>query len=233
MKAWLFGAAALPLALYLALHTEPAATRIPSNALLLEESGGTYSNASRLEPSPDARRYWADAMAGTIYRSAFDGTSAEALISDVGIPYGMAFDADAQALLWTNAAAETVQKVELAGGAAITLATAFEEPYAIDISSETELAFFTATGNVVYRNSIDTQTGTESSQEILSLPETETIHGLALDTKNGTLYVGDDNGRMTRKIVLANNSVQALPHTDTEVAPDLGPVDATALIDDR
>ncbi len=220
MKTWIVGTALLSLAIYLLLHAEPAATRAPSSALVIQGTKGTYSDGSRSEPTADTRLYWADSMTGTIRRSAIDGSAMEIVADGVGIPYGMAFDADAQALLWTNAAAETVQKLDVAGGKAAALTTSFEEPYAIDISSETEQAYYSATANIVYRNGYDKQTGGETSSAILTLPDTETIHGLALDAANGILYIGDINGRMTRKLVLAGQVAKALPHTDTEVPPD-------------
>lgn len=223
MRTWIVSAAFLLSVLYLLFHTEPAATRVQSSALVIQGTKGTYSDGSRSEPTADTRLYWADSMAGTIRRSAIDGSAMEIVADGVGIPYGMAFDADAQALLWTNAAAETVQKLDVAGGKPVALTTSFEEPYAIDISIETEQAYFSATANIVYRNGYDKQTGGETSTAILTLPDTETIHGLALDTENGVLYIGDINGRMTRKLVLAEQVAKPLPHTDTEVPPDSSP----------
>lgn len=226
MRTWIISAAFLPLALYLLLHTEPAATRVQSSALVIQGTKGTYSDGSRSEPTTDTRLYWADAMTGAIHSSALDGSAMEIVATGAGLPYGMAFDADAQALLWTNAAAETVQKVAVAGGEPITLATAFEEPYPIEASTEAEYVVYTATANIVYRNTIDVRTGEENSAEILVLPETEAIHGLALDGENGVLYVGDSNGRMIRKFALAGKDAQLLPHTDTEVPPDSAPAGA-------
>ncbi|NOT86817.1 MAG: hypothetical protein HOP03_01380 [Lysobacter sp.] len=223
MRTWIVSAAFLLLALYLLLHTEPAATRVQSSALVIQGTKGTYSDGSRSEPTADTRLYWADAMTGTIRRSAFDGSAMEIVAAEAGLPYGMAFDAETQVLLWTDSAAETVRSVAVAGGVPTTLATAFEEPYAIDVSTGTEFAFYTATANIVYRNTIDVQTGQESSIELLTLPDAETIHGLALDSDNGVLYVGDGNGRMIRKFSLAGKEAHLLPHTDTEVPPDSTP----------
>jgi DNA-binding beta-propeller fold protein YncE len=230
VKTWIVSTALLSLAVYLLLHTEPAATRVQSSALVIQEADGSYVNGSRANPSADTRLYWADAATGAIRRSAIDGSAMEIVADGVGIPYGMAFDQDTQALLWTDAAAETVQKLNVAGGQPDTLMTSFEEPYAIDISTGTEQAYYSATANIVYRNGYDAQTGGETSTAILTLPDTETIHGLALDTTNGILYIGDINGRMTRKLELAGQTAQSMPHTDTEVPPDAGAPGATPAI---
>lgn len=226
MRTWIVSTAILLFVLYLLLHIEPAATRVQSSALVIQATKGTYSDGSRSEPTADTRLYWADAMTGTIRRSALDGSAMEIVAAEAGLPYGMAFDAEAQALLWTDSAAETVRSVAVAGGVPTTLATSFEESYAIDVSTGTEYAFYTATANTVYRNTIDVQTGQESSIALLTLPDTETIHGLALDSGNGALYIGDENGRMTRKFALAGKETQLLPHTDTEVPPDSTPASA-------
>ena len=231
VRTWFVSTALLLFVLYLLLHTEPAATRVQSSALVIQGTKGTYSDGSRSEPTADTRLYWADAMTGTIRRSALDGSAVEIVAAEAGLPYGMAFDAEAQVLLWTDSAAETVRIVAVAGGAPTTLATAFEEPYAIDVSTETEYAFYTATANTVYRNTIDVQTGQESSIELLTLPDTETIHGLALDSGNGVLYVGDENGRMIRKFALTGKEAQLLPHTDTEVPPDSTPAGALPALE--
>ena len=51
------------------------------------------------------------------------------------------------------------------------------------------------------------------------LPDTEQVHGLALDPATMTLYVGDINGRMTRKVDLNNNIAERLIHTESEPYP--------------
>jgi DNA-binding beta-propeller fold protein YncE len=231
-KAWLSSAVGLPMLLYLTFHAQTAATRTETNSLAIAEVSGVYTDTSRSDPAPGSKLYWADVEAGAIRTSDIDGKIQQTLVASVESPYGMAFDVDAQALLWTSAAAEVVQKIAVSGGKPRTLATAFEEPYAVDItdiSAQTAQAYLAATASTVYRNTFDLQTGEETSVVLAIFPESQPIHGLALDAEQGILYVGDINGRMTRKISLSDSATQDLIHTETEMYPGQAPGDTPVL----
>jgi hypothetical protein len=219
MKHKLITASALLLVGYFALHSRIGVSKIESSSLMIVEQTGLYVDSPRYDPEPGAMRYWVDATEGALRKSLPDGASQEDLAASLDIPYGLAFDLGAQSLLWTSAGDETVQALPVSGGKPVALLTEFEEPYAIDVSTQSVRAFYTATANVVYRNTIDLQSGEESSQELLVLPDTEQVHGLALDPATMTLYVGDINGRMTRKIDLNNNIAERLIHTESEPYP--------------
>lgn len=222
-RAWLAGALALATLLAAVFYARDAETRVASEVLAIEERDGGYAESSRTEPSPKAKLYWADAEAGVIRRCDLSGGAVETVIDSLGIPYGIAFDGDTQELLWTDAGAERVQKLALAGGETRTLTAAFEEPYAIDISTENELAYYAAVGSVVYLNRLNQATGEESNEPLLTLGDTETIHGLALDAEKGVLYIGDANGRMTRGVHLKTMEMRALANTETEMPPGQTP----------
>ena len=219
MKHKLMSASALLLVAYFALHSRIGVTKIESSSLMIAEQAGMYIDSSRYDPEPGSMRYWVDATEGVLRKSLPDGASQEDIAASLDIPYGLAFDLGMQSLLWTSAGGETVQTIPVGGGKPVALISEFEEPYAIDISTENERAYYTATGNVVYRNAVDLQSGEESSKELLVLPDTEKVHGLALYPATMTLYVGDINGRMTRKIDLNKNIAERLIHTESEPYP--------------
>ena len=231
-RTWLAGAIALATLLAAVFYARDAQTRVASEVLAIEERDGGYVESSRTAPSPDARLYWADAEAGVIRRCALGGGPVETVVDSLGIPYGIAFDGDTQELLWTDAGGERVQKLALAGGETRNLVAAFEEPYAIDISTESELMYYAAVGPIVYRNRLNQATGEETNEPLLTLKDTETIHGLALDAERGVLYVGDANGRMTRGLQLKTLELRALANTETEMPPGQTPkgaiLDSTA-----
>lgn len=219
MKHKLMSASALLLIAYFALHSRIGVTKMESSSLMISEQAGMYIDSSRYDPEPGSMRYWVDATEGALRKSLPDGASQEDIAASLDIPYGLAFDLGSQSLLWTSAGGETVQAIPVGGGKPVALISEFEEPYAIDVSTESERAFYTATANVVYRNAIDLQSGKESSDELLVLPDTEQVHGLAFDPATKTLYVGDINGRMTRKIDLDKNIAERLIHTESEPYP--------------
>lgn len=219
MKNKLICASALLLISYFAFHSRIGVTKIESTSLMIAEQAGMYIDSSRYDPESGAMRYWVDATQGALRKSLPDGASQEDIATSLDIPYGLAFDLGSQKLLWTSAGGETVQMIPVGGGKPVELLTEFEEPYAIDISTENERAYYTATSNVVYRNAVDLHSGEESSKELLVLPETEEVHGLALDPATMTLYVGDINGRMKRKIDLGNNIAERLIQTESEPYP--------------
>ena len=219
MKNKLMCASALLLISYFVFHSRIGVTKIESTSLMIAEQAGMYIDSSRYDPGSGAMRYWVDATQGALRKSMPDGASQEDIATSLDIPYGLAFDLGSQSLLWTSAGGETVQMIPVGGGKPVELLTEFEEPYAIDVSTESERAYYTATGNVVYRNAVDLQSGEESSNELLLLPETEEVHGLALDPATMTLYIGDINGRMTTKIDLNNNVAERLIRTESEPYP--------------
>lgn len=231
MKLRLLGVVPLVVAGGLILHAQTASTMIESNKLLLEEEAGMFIDGSRQEPTPSSKLYWADPALGAIRRSDPSGKLVETLVEDVATPYGMAFDIGTQELLWTSAGAATVQKISAAGGKVRTLQAEFEEPYAIDVSTEGERVYYTAIGSTVYRKAYDAYGGEETEVTLLQLPETEPIHGLALDVASGVLYVGDINGRMTHRLDLGSYRAERLIRTDSEISSLQPPKDPAPVPD--
>jgi sugar lactone lactonase YvrE len=223
-KPWLGGAAALATLVAAALYTRDAETRVASEVIAIEGRSGAFVESSRTAPASDALLYWADAEAGAIRRCDLICATVEDVVTDAGIPYGVAFDASAQALLWTDAAGESVRTLALGGGKPRALAASFEEPYAIDVSSEENgIVYYAVSGPIVHRIRLDQATGEENSESLLILDEAQTIHGLALDAEREALYVGDENGRMTHRIDLAAMETQRLAVAETEMPPGQTP----------
>jgi hypothetical protein len=235
MKNKLICASSLLLVAYFMFHSRIGSTRIESTSLMITEQAGMYIDSPRYDPEPGAMRYWVDATQGSLRKSMPDGSLQEDIVASLDIPYGLAFDLSTQSLLWTSAGGETVQIIPVYGGNPVALVSEFEEPYAINISTENERAYYTATGNVIYRNAVDLQSGEETSKELLVLPNIEEVHGLALDMATMTLYIGDINGRMTRKIDLNNNISERLIYTESEPYPppytDPEPAPAELVVD--
>jgi hypothetical protein len=218
---------ALPVvvALCACLGIRPAIAQVEPRSVVVAEDAGRYEETSRARPADGARQYWADIGEGRVRKSLLDGSDAEDVAVSLQLPYGIAFDGDAQALLWTSAGDEVVQKIGIAGGAPVALISEFEEPYAIDVSDESQNAYYYVTGNIVYRDSIDAETGEEVSQALLVIVDDQPVHGLALDPERRTLYIGDQDGRMTRKIDLSTNDSGHLIYSAIEPTPPPGPVD--------
>jgi DNA-binding beta-propeller fold protein YncE len=172
--------------------------------------------ASRLDGQSETLQYWADIGQGVIRRSLPDGSFPEDLVTSLSAPYGIAYDDGAEALLWTSAGEEIVQKLDFAGGARTSLLSAFEEPYAIDISNDYYKGYYSAIGNEVYLDLINRATGEESTYLLLIVVADDPIHGLALDPANNVLYVGDSSGRMTRRIDLVSNESRHLVYRNIE-----------------
>jgi hypothetical protein len=191
------------------------------SVVLAEESNGHYSESNRYTPSPQTVQYWVEPTLGAIRRSRIDGSDAVDVATSLNLPYGIAFDGESQELLWTSAGEEAVQKIAVAGGAPASLLSAFEEPYAIEASNAAQKIVYSSTGNVIYKDTIDLITGEESTQLLLVVVDEQPVHGLALDAAAGVLYIGDENGRMTRRIDLNGNISGHLIYSGTE--PTLPP----------
>jgi DNA-binding beta-propeller fold protein YncE len=207
----------------IALHASFAMCATESRSVVLTEDGGQYAEGTRYDPAPGSKQYWADTVDGAIRKSDLDGGSAEDIASGLNLPYGIAFDVALQRLIWTSAGDGIVQTLDPSGKTATTLAASFESPFAIDVSTELEQAYYSAQDNVIYRHSIDLASGEESSYTLLLVVETEPIHGLALDAENGVLYIGDRNGRMSRKFDLRTQEARRLAYIDLEPVVDPKP----------
>jgi hypothetical protein len=207
----------------LALHASFALCATESRSVVLTEHGGQYAEGTRYDPTPGSKQYWADTITGAIRKSDLDGGAAEEIASGLNLPYGIAFDPALQRLMWTSAGDSIVQTLDPLGKATTTLAASFESPFAIDVSTELEQAYYSAQDNVIYRHSIDLASGEESSYALLLVVETEPIHGLALDAENGVLYIGDHNGRMSRKYELKTQKAARLVYIDLEPIVDPRP----------
>jgi hypothetical protein len=182
----------------------------PSAAV--KAGGGKPSSAQTQRTAPSAKRYWADYAGNAIRRSNLDGSNVETLATDTSGPYGTAYDPETGNLIWTSSSDELVQMAPANGTStsAITLNSSFEDQFAVVVKgSESNVAYGVVNGQIV-KVTEDRNTGTERRDVLLTLSSPDEVHGLALTPDNTALYLGDPDGRMTRKLNLTTLQVQQL-----------------------
>lgn len=160
------------------------------------------------------KRYWADHVAQAIRRSNLDGSGVEDLASGLAQPYGLSFDSATNTLLWTSSGDEVVQRLGLDGGRPSVLPCEFEAPYTIVLDNEWGHTAYALDGTDVVRVTESADGTNETREVLLTLSAVETLHGLALDTQSGLLYLGDASGQMTRRLRLADRSVEPLLYVE-------------------
>lgn len=175
-----------------------------------------------------AKRYWADATTSSIRRANLDGTAIEEIASGLHVPYGLGFDPATGMFLWTSSEDEVVQTLPAGGGQILALQTEFEEPYALIVQGEgVETGYAVLDGAVV---KITRPGESESEETEILLPfdaVTQPVHGLALDATTGVLYLGDPNGQMSRRIRLADGTLQTLTFVDETFPSEPLPIKVT------
>lgn len=170
-----------------------------------------------VKPSPgakgpaQAKRYWADYAGNAIKRSNLDGSNVETVAADASTPYATTYDPETAHILWTNSGDELVQMAPASGSSGtITLNSSFEESFTVVIrGTETHVAYGVVDGQLV-RHTENRNTGAEQREVLYTLSSPEDVHGLALTPDNTGLYLGDVQGRMTRKLNLSTLQVQQL-----------------------
>lgn len=210
----------------LLLSQGPACGQDRIRSVVVSVDAGGRLSPTRPGTSPaGSKRYWADSYANAIRRSDLDGSRAEDVVRDLKTPYGLSYDTAAGAFLWTSAAEEVVQKVPAAGGDPVSLKTEFEEPYSIVVVGEGwKTGYAVVEGEVVKITQYDTSEAEEREVLLRFDPAFETVHGLALDESAGTLYVGNGEGQMTRRVRLADRQVENLVFVEDSFPTELGPV---------
>jgi hypothetical protein len=168
-----------------------------------------------------ARRYWADPEQNKILRGDAQGLVIDEVASGLNVPYGLGFDNATQSLVWTSSGDEAMQTLALSGGEVRTLNTNFDDPPAIEIAHEGGKQAITVVEGDVVRVTVDEITGVTTTEVLMSLSPSETVHGLAMDADAGALYVGNAVGMATYKISLREQTVARLTFTDhVEPTPD-------------
>ncbi len=191
----------------------------PRTVLLGSTAAGRFAAPGSTTDLPGLQRYFTDYAGNAVRRSQLDGSNVTTLVDGVSGPYGLAFDADAQRLVWTSSGDEVVQSAAPDGSGNTVLESSFEENYPL-VTSEGELqvAYFVE-GSELVKLSVDAQ-GNEERRVLLFLPAPESLHGLALGPLHDVLYLGDANGMMTRRLRLADASVAYLDYVETQPPPD-------------
>ncbi len=222
------------------LSTEVFAQQVEPRSIVLQESAsGSMQPIDEQNSSQQTKQYWLDINTDALMHSASDGSNASIAIDSLNDPYGIAFDSDLQELVWTSSGDEVVEKSSLINPAKRVLQTSFEEPFVIETQQETGRATYFVDGNSVFRvTSPDLRAASEGhyiqpevTQDILlTIPEGESVHGLALDTNHQVLYIGDEFGRMTRRIDLNAITSQRLVYQDIapkveRIRPPKDPID--------
>lgn len=179
----------------------------------VKAGGARAASAREQRTAPVAKRYWADYAGNAIRRSDLDGSNVETVASDTSGPYGTSYDPETGNVIWTSSGDELVHMTSASGGTQLgdlTLNSSFEDQYAVVVKgSESNVAYGVVDGQVV-RVTEDRNTGTEKREVLLQLASPDEVHGLALRPDNTALYLGDPDGRMTRKLSLSTLQVQQL-----------------------
>ncbi|HEX5753304.1 MAG TPA: hypothetical protein VFZ09_44300 [Archangium sp.] len=165
-----------------------------------------------------AKRYWADYASNSIKRSNLDGSNVETLATDTEGPYATTYDPETGYVLWTSSGDELVQMAPANGatGSTITLNSSFEEYFPVIVKgTDLNVAYGVVEGQVV-RVTEDKNTGTEKRDVLYTLSSAEDVHGLALTPDGKGLYLGDLQGRMTRKLNLSTLQVTPLVYDNGE-----------------
>ncbi len=198
---------------------QASAQDAPRTVLLGSNAAGRLVAPDSTSELPGLQRYFTDYAGNAVRRSQLDGSNVTTLVDGVNGPYGLAFDADAQRLVWTSSGDEVVQSAAPDGSGNTVLESSFEEHYPL-VTSEGELqvAYFVE-GSELVELSVDAQ-GNEQRRVLLFLPAPESVHGLALGPLHDVLYLGDANGMMTRRLRLADASVAYLDYVETQPPPD-------------
>lgn len=191
----------------------------------------TAKGGTAQRTAPVARRYWADYAGNAIRRSNLDGSNVETLATDTEGPYGTSYDPETGNVLWTSSGDELVQMAPANGAtsSAVTLNSSFEDQFAVVVQgSETNVSYGVVNGQVV-RVTENRNTGAERRDVLFTLSSPDEVHGLALTPDHTALYLGDLEGRMTRKLNLSTLQVQQLVYdnggtcTMCAVAPSSAP----------
>ncbi|WP_375768538.1 hypothetical protein NR798_43810 [Archangium gephyra] len=163
------------------------------------------------------KRYWADYAGNAIRRSNLDGSNVETVAADTSTPYGTSYDPETGHILWTSSGDELVQMAPASGSAtATTLNSSFEEYFAVTVKgTESNVAYGVVNGQIL-KVTEDRNTGTERRDVLYTLSSADDVHGLALTPDNTALYLGDLQGRMTRKLNLQTLQVQPLVYDSTD-----------------
>ncbi len=200
-----------------------AAQDAPRSVLLGVDAVGRLAAPGSTSDLPGAQRYFTDYAGNAVLRSNPDGSNVTTLVAGVNGPYGIAFDADTQQLVWTSSADEVVQAAAPDGSANVVLESSFEENYPlVTTQGDLHVAYFVE-GSELVKLSVDPTTGAEQRQVLLFLGSPDDVHGLALGPMHDVLYLGDANGMMTRRLRLADASVAYLAYVETPLPPDPQP----------
>lgn len=197
----------------------------PPRAVLLGlGAAGRLTAPDTTSDLPGLQRYFTDYAGNAVRRSNPDGTNVTTVVAGVNGPYGIAFDADTQQLVWTSSADEVVQAAAPDGASPhVVLESSFEESSPI-VTSEGDLhvAYFIE-GSELLKLSVDPSTGAEQRQVLLWLSSPDDVHGLALGPLHDVLYLGDAHGMMTRRLRLSDAHVTYLAYVETPPPPDPQP----------
>lgn len=212
-RGWLV--AAMSLFTWTALQAEDEPNLFRSAVLIAQPDGVLHCSAGK--GGEGATRYWADPGRGTV-RKLVDG-KAEDIASDTGLSYGLAFDAPSQAFFWTDSERGQVTKLAVEAKRPVALVSSFEEPYALDVSTaETKIAYLIE-GQQLLRLSQSVESDVEQREELVRLPDDFQYHGLAFDSDEQALLIGDANGMMVFRVSLRKPDLTPLCYDDEPFEP--------------
>lgn len=200
---------------YVAAQEEPEVYR---SVLLVAEANGNLSATSGDDKQAPVR-YWADPKRGTIRRDDPSSGSARDLVTGIGSSYGLAFDQRAQSFLWTHSEQGLVYKLHNGSDKPVSLVTAFEEPFAIDVSTEDTKIAYVVDGTEVVKLVQGTNSDIEQRDVLAQLPDASIVVGMAFDPETQVLYLGDENGMMAYSISLEKPTLNTLAYDTSTFEP--------------
>lgn len=190
----------------------PALAQQDPRAVIVKPAPGAKKGTPKV-----AKRYWADYAGNAIRRSNLDGSNVETVAADTSTPYGTSYDPETEHILWTSSEDELVQMAPASGASGtITLNSSFEEFFAVSVKgADSNVAYGVVNGQII-KVTENRDTGAERRDVLYTLSSSDDVHGLALSPDNSSLYLGDLQGRMTRKLNLTTLQVQPLVYDNAE-----------------
>jgi hypothetical protein len=173
------------------------------------EGHPTAARSREARRRPATKRYWLDYERRVLRRSDRDGAAPEDVVQDLHGPYGIGYDPVARHVFWTSSDDEVVQAVGLRSRRPVSLPTSFEQPFFVARTEGDRDVVYAVLDGSVQKLTRLTGGGGET-QEVLRHLGPQPVHGIALSPDGNGLYLGDEIGRMTRRVDVRTGRLERL-----------------------
>ncbi len=174
-------------------------------------------------PAPIGRatRIWADPEVGAILRQDADRDVPVIFRQGLDSPYGLAFDASTQSLVWTSAGKSIMQRLRIDTGEVEDLASSFDDPPVLELPREGGHAAITVIDQQIVRVIQDDYAEEPTVETLLALAPDQTVAGLALDAAASVVYVSNAVGMPDTALALDGAAIAPLIKSDNvPMVPD-------------